>query len=360
MRSELWYNIALSMMPAIGPITRRHLLDSFHTSKAIVLASKKALMQVKGIGEKTANELVQWRNDAAVDAEYAFIQKHQIQPLFILDQAYPQKLLECADAPTLLYYKGNANLNTQKILSIVGTRMPTAYGHYIIETCLKALPKDVLIVSGLALGIDTIAHQMALDNELFTVGVLAHGLDELYPPPNKPLAKKMIHQGGLLTEFNCKTIPEKYNFPKRNRVVAGLADATLVVETAIHGGSMITADFALQYHRDVIAVPGKITDQRSRGCLKLIQENKAAIYTNPDDLMRFLNWQNTPTAISASSHALMQQMHSQEIFSMEDLLNVSGLSIGALSVALLELEMAQMIQVLPGQQFTLMPAYHAI
>ncbi|HQS22999.1 MAG: DNA protecting protein DprA [Sphingobacteriia bacterium 24-36-13] len=359
MQSDCWYNIALTFIPSIGPITRRVLLEEFTLSKNIFSATKKDLLQVKGIGEKIVNEILQWNNPQLVDAEFTFIQKHRITPLFITDANYPQKLLECPDAPTLLYYKGTVNLNANKILSIVGTRMPTQYGFYVIEECLKSLPKDVLIVSGLALGIDTIAHQTALVNGLNTIGVLAHGLDEIYPPPNKPLAKQMLQQGGLLTEFNCKTIAEKYNFPKRNRVVAGLADATLVVETALKGGSMITADFASQYHREVIAVPGKITDQRSRGCLKLIQENKATIYTNPNELLQQLNWVNTIPELSPAQKGLISLMKQQEIFSMDELLQLTGLGIGSLSGLLLQLELQQIIQVLPGESFTLMPAYYS-
>ncbi|MDP3393103.1 DNA-processing protein DprA [Sediminibacterium sp.] len=359
MHSDCWYNIAFTFIPSIGPITRRALLAEFELSKNIFSASKKELLAVKGIGEKMVNEILQWNNPSLVDAEYAFIQKHQITPLFITDENYPKKLLECPDAPTLLYYKGTANLNALKILSIVGTRMPTPYGHYVIENCLQALPKDVLIVSGLALGIDTIAHHTALLNGFNTIGVLAHGLDEIYPPPNKPLAKKMLKQGGLLTEFNCKTIAEKYNFPKRNRVVAGLADATLIVETALKGGSMITADFASQYHREVIAVPGKITDQRSRGCLKLIQENNAAIYTNPNELMQQLNWVALAPELSPEEKAFITLMKQQEIFSMDELLQLTGLGIGSLSSLLLQLELQQVIQVLPGRSFTLMPAFYS-
>lgn len=360
MHTELWYNIALTLIPSIGPITRKALIDEFNTSKNIFSATNKDLLRVKGIGEKMANEILTWKNHAKVETEYAFVQKHHIETLFISDTAYPKKLLECPDAPTLLYYKGNAPLNTARVLSIVGTRMPTPYGHYVIEECLKALPKDVLVVSGLALGVDTIAHQTALLNELSTIGVLAHGLDEIYPPPNKQLAKKMVKQGGLLTEFNSKTIPEKYNFPKRNRVVAGLADATLVVETALQGGSMITADFALQYHREVIAVPGKITDQRSRGCLKLIHENKASIFTSPEAMMEQLNWHNQAIPLSAAAKALIALMKQQEIFSMDELLQLTGLGIGSLSSLLLTLEMEQIVQVIHGGSFTLMPAYYSI
>ncbi len=256
MDDSLLNQIAFTQIPSIGPVTRKLLLEAFESVENIFSAAVADLCAVKGVREKMAREIKAFLPNEKTKEMLQFIQQHRIVPLFITDPGYPQKLKECPDAPTLLFYKGTAHLNAVKIISIVGTRMPTAYGYHIIETLLKALPKEVLIVSGLALGIDTIAHQLALENGLQTIGVLAHGLDEIYPPPNKNLAKAMIPQGGLLTEFHCNTIPEKHNFPKRNRVVAGLADATLVIETALKGGSIITADFAAQYHREVIGSSG--------------------------------------------------------------------------------------------------------
>ena len=200
------------------------------------------------------------------------IEKFKIQPLFIADKNYPQRLLRCYDAPTLLYYRGNADLNATKIISIIGTRNNTDYGKQVTEKLVTDLQEqNILIVSGLAFGIDAIAHKAALNNGLPTIGVLAHGLDSIYPSQHKCLAKDMLQQGGLLTEFRKETKPDKHNFPRRNRIVAGMADATIVVETAIKGGSIITAELAHNYNRDVFAIPGKITDSKSAGCNYLVK-----------------------------------------------------------------------------------------
>jgi len=360
MDDSLCNKIAFTLIPSLGPVTRKLLLEAFATVEHIFSASVTDLCAVRGVGEKMAREIKAYQPNEKATEMLQFIQQHRITPLFITDPDYPQKLKDCPDAPTLLYYKGTANANAARIISIVGTRMPTAYGYHIIESLMKALPKEVLIVSGLAMGIDTIAHQLALENGLQTIGVLAHGLDEIYPPPNKNLAKTMLLQGGLLTEFHCKTIPEKYNFPKRNRVVAGIADATIVIETALKGGSMITADFASQYHREVIAVPGRITDQRSRGCIKLIQENRASIYTNPDELLQQLNWIPTTAALSETEKNCIAILKRKELFSQEELLASMQLDIGTFAELIFELEMKQIIQVLPGNQVTLMPAYYSI
>jgi DNA processing protein len=360
MDDSLYNKIAFTLIPSIGPVTRKLLLETFVSVENIFSASVAELCNVRGVGEKMAKEIKQCQPAEKTTEMLQFIQQHRISPLFITDPGYPQKLKECPDAPTLLYYKGTANVNAAKIISIVGTRMPTAYGYHIIESLLKALPKEVLIISGLAMGIDTIAHQLALENRLQTIGVLAHGLDEIYPPPNKNLAKAMLQQGGLLTEFHCKTIPEKYNFPKRNRVVAGIADATIVIETALKGGSTITADFASQYHREVIAVPGRITDQRSRGCIKLIQENRASIYTNPEDLLQQLNWVPASAHLTEMEKNCIAFLKSKELFSQDELLAFTQLDFGELASLVFELETKQIIQVLPGNQITLMPAYYSI
>lgn len=360
MDESLRNKIAFTQIPSIGPVTRKLLLEAFESVENIFSATVTDLCAVRGMREKMAKEIKAFEPNKKGTEMLQFIQQHRILPLFITDPGYPQKLKECPDAPTLLFYKGKANVNASKIISIVGTRMPTAYGYHIIETLLKALPKEVLIVSGLAMGIDTIAHQLALENGLQTIGVLAHGLDEIYPPPNKNLAKAMMLQGGLLTEFSCKTIPEKHNFPKRNRVVAGLADATLVIETALKGGSIITADFASQYHREVIAVPGRITDQRSRGCNKLIQENRASIYTNPEDLLQQLNWVPAPAPLNETEKKCIAFLKTKELFSPDELLAFTQMDFGELSSLIFDLEMKQIIQVLPGNQITLMPAYYSI
>jgi len=224
--------------------------------------------------------------------EIAFLEKYKIQPLFITSDNYPQRLLNCYDPPTLLYYRGNANLNAQKIISIIGTRNNSEYGKALTEKLVEDLKEQqVIIVSGLAFGIDAIAHKAALQQNLQTVAVLAHGLQTVYPAQHRTLAKEITAQGGLLTELPHHAKADKHNFPKRNRIVAGIADATIVVETQVKGGSMITAELANNYNRDVFAFPGKVTDIKSSGCNYLIKNNKAILLTDVQQLVHAMNWQ---------------------------------------------------------------------
>ncbi len=231
-----------------------------------------------------------------LEKEIRFIEKFNIRPLFLTDPQYPQRLLNCCDAPTLLYYKGEADLNSSRIVSIIGTRSNTEYGKYLTENLVKELaPYEVLIIGGLAFGIDALAHKAALKNQLPTVGVLAHGLDTLYPSQHKQLAREMVAEGGgLLTEFMSETKPDKHNFPARNRIVAGMSDAIIVVETGVKGGSMITAELANSYNKDVFAFPGKTTDPKSAGANELIRSNKAMLITEAQQLINIMGWANHP------------------------------------------------------------------
>jgi DNA processing protein len=241
------------------------------------------------MGLVRANNIKSFQDFPAAEEEIKFIEKYKIQPLFITDEGYPQRLLHCYDAPTLLYYRGNVNLNTSKIISVIGTRNNTDYGKKVTEKLLNDLKEqNVLIVSRLAFGIDVIAHKAALQNNMETVAVLAHGLHTIYPRQHKTLAKEIIQHGGLLTEFRNGVKPDRFNFPQRNRIVAGIAEATIVIETAVKGGSIITAELANNYNRDVFAVPGKTTDAKSAGCNYLIQNNKAVLFTDAKELMESL------------------------------------------------------------------------
>ena len=208
---------------------------------------------------------------------------------------YPKRLLNCYDSPTLLYYKGEADLNSEKIIAVIGTRNHTEYGKQVTEKLIRELTEqNVVVVSGLAYGIDAIAHKAAVKNNLKTVGVLAHGLDQVYPSQHTGLAKEMLQAGGgLLTEFRSKTKPDKHNFPTRNRIVAGMSDATIVIETGIKGGSMITAELANNYNKDVFAYPGSVNDGKSAGCNYLIKNNKAVLLTDAQELIELMNWEET-------------------------------------------------------------------
>jgi DNA processing protein len=237
MTSDILYQVALTLVPNIGDVHAKALINRYGDAQSIFKAKRKDLEQMEGIGIVRANNIKGFTNFESCEEEVKFIEQYKITPLFISDTNYPRRLLNCYDSPTLLYYRGNADLNTSKIISVVGTRSSSDYGKWVCEKLLEELMQEnILVVSGLAFGIDTIAHKSSLRNNLKTVGVLAHGLDRLYPVQNKTLAKQMVEHGGLLTEFMSNTNPDKQNFPKRNRIVAGMCDALIVIESTILKG----------------------------------------------------------------------------------------------------------------------------
>ena len=232
MNNDLLYQIALTLVPNIGDIHAKALINIYGNAESIFKAKRKELESIEGIGTIRAKSIKEFENFSSSEEEIKFIEKYKITPLFIADEAYPRRLLNSYDSPVLLYYRGNADLNTSKIIAIVGTRNNSDYGKTVCERLIEDLAQEnILIVSGLAFGIDTIAHRASIKNNLQTVAVLAHGLDRIYPAQNKTLAKEMIEQGGLLTDFMSNTNPDKQNFPKRNRIVAGISDAVIVIET---------------------------------------------------------------------------------------------------------------------------------
>lgn len=245
------------------------------------------------------------------EKELEFDESHRIKPLVFNDDDYPQRLRECEDAPLVVYYRGTADLNKQRIISVVGTRHCTVYGQEIISkfiSQLKELCPDVLVVSGLAYGVDIQAHRNALKNGFETVGVLAHGLDYLYPTAHRDTAAEMLKQGGLLTEFMTSTNADKINFVRRNRIIAGTADATIVVESAAHGGGLITADIANSYGREVFAFPGNIGMPYSEGCNNLIRDNKAALITSAEDFVKTMGWEQDAKLKKAREKGIERQM----------------------------------------------------
>ena len=364
MNEMLQYQIALTMIKDIGAVHAINLIDYFGDAKSVLLANKNELAQVNGIGEIRAQSILSFNDYRAAEIEIGFIEKHKIQPIFIDSTAYPVRLLHCYDSPTLLYYKGTADLNAQRVISIVGSRKHTEYGKKITEQLIAALPnKNTLIVSGLALGIDAIAHKSAIENSLPTIGVLAHGLDTIYPAQHRNLAKEILQTGGLLTEFRKNTITDKYNFPKRNRIVAGMADATIVIETEIKGGSMITANLAADYHREVFALPGKITDSKSAGCLHLIQQNKAIIFSGIEHFIETMQWDEAPLntikekpsliEFTATENSIIKLLETHKTLSIDALVQQSELSGSSVSEALLNLEFQNIITALPGKAYEL-------
>ena len=366
MREETIYQIALSFVDGIGSVHAKNLLEHFKTAADIFHAPTHRLSAVEGIGTVRAKAIKDFKGFDLAEAEYAFCIKQNIQPLFVTHPLYPQRLNNCYDAPALLYFSGNADLNASKMVCIIGTRNNTDYGKTITEKIVAELASSgVTILSGLAAGIDSIAHKAALQHQLATVGVLGHGLDSIYPSNHQSLAKDMLQNGGLLTEFKKGTIPDAFNFPRRNRIVAGMSDVVIVIESALKGGSMITANMAFQYNKDLYAVPGKTTDAKSAGCLQLIQQNKAMVFTNTEELLTTMGWQSSDKKAAKKQRELFIELTPDEQIIM-DILNLkeqthideirlkSGLNSSSIAAAILDLELQNIIYTSPGKMYKIL------
>ena len=367
MNADLIYQLALAEVPNIGCVHAKILAQEFGTAEKIFKAKQHLLEKIEGIGEIRARSIKMFTNFSKAEEEIKFIEKYKIKPLFLIDKNYPQRLLNCYDSPTLLFYKGDADLNVSKIIAIIGTRNHTEYGKQQTEKLIKELSaQNILVVSGMAFGIDAIAHKASLKNELATVGVLGHGLDQIYPPEHSGLAKDMLkHGGGLLTEFRSGTKPDKHNFPTRNRIVAGMSDATVVIETGEKGGSMITAELANGYNKDVFALPGKITDHKSAGCNFLIRNNKAMLLTDATELIEVMGWEEKSQKtkvkkqkeifieLSKEEKIIIDLLNEKETIHIDELNIKSGLSSSATAVAILNLELQNVIISLPGKIYRL-------
>lgn len=364
MSHDTLYQVALTMVPNIGSVQAKTLIEHFGDAEKVFSASSAKLSKVELIGEIRANAIKNFKDFHRAEEELKFIDKYKIQTLFIKDANYPQRLLKCIDAPVLLYYRGNANLNHEKIISIIGTRTNTDYGKQVTEKLVEELKEQqVLILSGLAFGIDAIAHKAALLNGLPTIGVLAHGLDNIYPTQHKVLAKEMCLQGGLLTEFLQHTKPDRHNFPRRNRIVAGMADATIVVETAAKGGSMITAALAHNYGKDVFAFPGRVTDAKSAGCNYLIKNNHATLITDAQQLMEKMGWQKKSSKrklqkelfieLAPDEQVIADLLRGKDSVHIDEIFLKSNLSSSAIAAAMLNLELQNILISLPGKIYRL-------
>jgi len=358
----LKYQIALTLIPGIGDIVGKKLVSYCGGVEAIFSESRNALLKIPGIGNATVNSILSQKVLHKAENEIAFINENNIQPLFYTDKEYPARLLNCDDSPLLLYYKGNVNLNTSRVIGFVGTRKATNQGRAICEQFIEELKtKEVLVISGLAYGIDSYAHKAALANDLQTVGVLGHGLDRIYPAQNRKLAATMINNGGLLTEFTSKTIPDRENFPKRNRIVAGLCDAIVVIESAKKGGALITAGIANSYNRDVFAVPGRINDEYSAGCNMLIKTNRAALAESAKDIAYIMGWDDIKVNVKNQRDMFLELTVEQQLIfdiinetqeiSIDKLVIKSDLPASKVASALLMLEFEGMIQSLPGKLY---------
>ena len=360
---DLFYQISLTLIPHIGPVQARILLQQYE-ARDVFKAKKTELEKMEGIGKIRAESIKSFADFSLAEEEMAFIDKYRIKPLFITGEDYPKRLLNCYDPPTLLYYKGDADLNQSRVIALIGTRSHTEYGRQITEELIEGLKElQVLVVSGLAYGIDAVAHRAALRSHQPTVGVLAHGLDQVYPAHHAGLARDMLKNGGgLLTEFRSGTKPDKHNFPIRNRIVAGMVDAVIVAETGIRGGSMITAELANNYNKDVLAFPGKVHDGKSAGCNYLVKNSKAMLLTGSEDLIELMNWADRKKLqvrkqrelfvdLSGDEKIIVDILTQKQSVHIDEINLKSGLSSSSVAAAILSLELRNIVLSLPGKLY---------
>ncbi len=365
MNSALPYQIALTLIPGVGSIKAKQLIAYCGSAEAVFKATPKELLRIPDIGKVLSSNIVTARTLDRAKQEVEFMEKNSVEALFYLDKNYPERLRNCEDSPVILYKKGRADLNAQKVVSIVGTRHATAYGKQQCEKLVAGFTElgyHVVVVSGLAFGIDVCAHRAALKNKLPTVGVVGHGLDMLYPPQHSNVAAEMLEQGGaLLSDFTSACTMDPANFVRRNRIVAGMAAATIVIESAAEGGALITAGLAFDYARDVMALPGRVGDKFSAGCLKLIKSNKAALVETAADVAYALSWDapQKPAVqlplflpdLSENEKQLLEFLSPSEAQGIDAICRGTALSMPAASAALLDMEFAGLVKALPGKMF---------
>lgn len=353
--------IALTLLPNFGPRKVRTILQHFDVEEFFSV-TKNRLKEIPGIGEKTL--ILLNRNEAIQKAkEYvSYFGKNEISSVFYKSDEFPYRLNQCEDAPILLFKKGKIDYNQPKVISIVGTRNATSYGKRCIDEFLEGLvDQNILVVSGLAYGIDVYAHHKCVELGIQTIGVLGHGLDRIYPAVHKSIAEKMLLNGGVISEFLPGTLPDREHFPMRNRIVAGMCDATIVVESGLKGGSMITAELANDYSRDVFAFPGNVESEYSKGCNILIKNQKAHLITNSKDFIKWMNW-DTKNERMIIQKSLFPNLTNEEQFILDIIQTKKEVSLDVLSLKaemnssklcglLLKLELEGIVQQLPGLRY---------
>ncbi|MBQ7180350.1 MAG: DNA-processing protein DprA [Bacteroidaceae bacterium] len=370
---ELIYTMALSRLPSLN-LTHQHILLKALGSATAIFEHRRDICDVLPDAHPRMAEALALMDThiPRAEEELAFAQSGHVQCIHYNDEAYPARLRECPDAPLIIYYRGTTDFNARHIVSMVGTRKITEYGKDICRQFikdLKSLCPDTVIVSGLAYGVDINCHRAALQNGMPTLAVLAHGLDQIYPRHHRDTAVKMVTQGGLLTEFMSRTNPDKKNFVQRNRIVAGISDATVVVESAAKGGSLITADLAETYHRDVFAFPGRCSDVYSEGCNNLIRQNHAALITSAEAFVETMGWETAQARQEQLAKGVQQELFpdlsEQEQIIVRALQNVDDMPINILSVntnipfaplssLLFTLEMKGVVKMLNGSRYRLL------
>lgn len=356
------FEVALSCVPDVGPVIARTLLSYCGSAEKVFQTPLQKLLRAPGIGPKTAAAVMEFDNWKMIDDELKFIEKKKLQLLFVTDENYPQRLKNYSDTPLVLYADGKLNLNAPRMIAIVGTRHATDYGKKWTEKFVEDISShSPTIVSGLAFGIDIAAHKAALKNNLQNMGVLAHGLDRLYPAAHKSTADKMKEHGGLFTEYVSNTNPDRENFPTRNKIVAAMCDAIIVVESKDKGGALITAKLGNDYNKDVFAVPGRSTDENSRGCNDLIKNNQAMLIESAADFVKQMGWEQSAAKkqiqkplfvdLDENENMIVTLLLKHDSIHIDEIQFQTSLSSSKLAAVLLGLEMKGVIIGLPGKVY---------
>jgi DNA processing protein len=361
---KLRYRLALTLIPKIGAITARKLIDYVGSPEGVFTEKAATLRAIPGIGEYLAGQVSKRNYIEEADREIEKMIKSKISYLYYEDENYPWRLKNCIDGPLLLYYRGQPDFARTRFLSIVGTRNASQYGREMCELIISELASgfpDLVIVSGLAYGIDIMAHRFALRYGLHTYAVLAHGLNTIYPPSHADSATRILKQGALLTDFLSDTRPEKNNFLRRNRIIAGLSEATLVVESGMKGGALITAELAASYNREVFAVPGRAIDTYSAGCNRLIQNNIAALVESGSDIEKQLGWESTTryeeakktinTLLTEKEKLIIRAITEEPELGQEIISIRTGIPLHTLAGHLLQMELRGLVTQLPGNLY---------
>jgi DNA processing protein len=365
--NEKLCQVALSLTNGIGSVLIHNLVSYCGSAEEVFRVGAKRLEKIPNIGEILAKNLASKQSFFEAEKELMLAEKEKVSLLFYTEKDYPDRLKRLYDAPALLYYKGNADLQALRVVSMVGTRQATDYGKNIAEAIVEALvPYQVLVVSGLAYGIDIAAHRASLHYRLPTLGVMACGIDVIYPYVHKKTAEQMLEKGGIITENRIGQKPDSMRFPARNRIIAGMSDAVVVVETATKGGTLITAEYANNYHKEVFAVPGNLTQPLSEGCNRLIRQNKANIYTSVQDIVESLNWDlenqqsKKPKAkqitfdlsrFTQDESVIMSLLCKQKEMHIDEISWHSQIHLNKLASVLLNLEFQGVIKSIPGKRY---------
>lgn len=366
MEKDLIYRLALNRVKGVGPVYFKALMKHFGEAAEIFRAKPRDLLGIGGVRQPVALAISTFDEFDAAEQELAYINRHGIRCLFFTDPDYPQRILPYNTAPGLLFYFGNTDLNAARIISVVGTRTSTDYGRQAVHAFIRGIGiPDLVVVSGLAYGIDTAAHKAAVKYKLPTIGVLGHGLDRVYPAENRSLASEMVRHGGLLTRFCKGTEADECHFPLRNQTVAALCDALIVVETGPKGGSLLTISNALDYQKKIFAFPGRITDPQSVGCNALIRSGKAKLLTDPEDLLKEMHWDDSKplqqelfpvpdeSGLSVSERGILSLLRNKGALLMDELAAAQRIASGTAAMHLLNLELQGFLRSMPGNRYCL-------